>query len=169
MKIDFKVAKCQTYSNKKIFGLCDEPAPAKTPAYIDENDGAKWIAVVENDYCFSVTFTAIDNCIVINSTNGKLDKRCDGVLTFNSNVIFVELKKQRAKKNDDWIKDAENQLKSTINHFELSDDAATFKVKEAYIANSEHPKFKHSQTSRMEQFYAATGYVLRIKNRITLT
>jgi hypothetical protein len=167
MKIDFKVAKCQTYSNKRLFGLCDDPYPAKNPAYIDENDGSKWIGVVVNDDCFNVTFTAIDNCIVINRKDGKLDKRCDGILTYNSTVIFVELKERGAKGNK-WVEDAEKQLKTSISHFENSDDTDNYIVKKAFIANSEHPKFKVSQKRRMEQFLNDSGYVLRIENRIIL-
>lgn len=139
MSIDFKVAKCQTNSNRKLFGLCDDPPPAKKPAYIDENDGAKWIAVVVNDDCYAVTFTAIDNCIDIKRTDGTMDKRCDGVLTYDTKVIFVELK-QRGALGSAWVKDAEIQLRTTIGYFEKTDDAEEFTQKKAYIANSEHPE-----------------------------
>jgi hypothetical protein len=36
MIIEFEIAKCQSQSDKKIFGLCDDPSPAKNPAYIDD-------------------------------------------------------------------------------------------------------------------------------------
>ena len=72
MSINFFEAKCQTFSDRKIFGLCDDPSPATTPAYIDETDGAKWIAVVENDNRYDVTFTAINNCIEITKPTGRL-------------------------------------------------------------------------------------------------
>ena len=65
MSISFSDATCQTFSNHKQFGLCDEPPPASNPAYIDEDNGSKWIAVVVNEDRYYVTFTAIDNCIVI--------------------------------------------------------------------------------------------------------
>lgn len=99
MSVDFKIAKCQTRSNRRIFGLCDNPSPAKDPAYIDETDGSKWIAVVENEERFPTEFTAIDNCIDIKHSDGKMEKRCDGVLTYNATIIFVELKQRGAKGN----------------------------------------------------------------------
>lgn len=167
MSIIFFNEKCQTFSNRKIFGLCDDPAPNLSPAYIDENDGAKWIAVVENDDRYDVTFTAIDNCTEIRRADGKPAKRCDGVLTYDTTIIFVELK-QRGVKGNAWVTDAEEQLKITIGYFELGDEVENYNTKEAYIANSEHPKFKESQMRRMEQFFADTGYVLRIINRIVL-
>jgi hypothetical protein len=167
MSIDFKVARCQTNSDKKKFGLCDDPPPASNPAYIDENDGAKWIAVVENDERYSVSFTAIDNCIEIKRADGKMDKRCDGVLTYDANIIFVELK-ERGALGSAWVKDAEIQLRTTIAYFEKTDDAEEFSHKKAYIANSEHPRFKESQIRRMEQFLTDTGYILRVENRIKL-
>ena len=48
MELDFFNSQCQSVSNKKRFGLCDEQDD-KEPAYIDEQNGAKWIAIVEND------------------------------------------------------------------------------------------------------------------------
>lgn len=169
MSIDFNIVKCQTHSNKKIFGLCDDPAPAKNHAYIDDvkENGSKWIAVVENENRYAATFTAIDNCIEIKREDGTMDKRCDGMLTYNSTVIFVELK-ERAASGVAWVKDAEKQLKTSIAYFEATDEAEKYKDKKAYIANKEHPKSKDSQMRRMDQFLTDTGYVLRIVNRIEL-
>jgi hypothetical protein len=169
MSINFFEATCQTHSNRKKFGLCDDPPPAANPAYIDETDGAKWIAVVVNEERYNVTFTAIDHCISIKRPDDKDAKRCDGVLAYQSTVIFVELKQGEAKKNPtEWVKDGEKQLRETIGYFEREEDAEGFKIKKAYIANSEHPKFKESQARRMEQFFDETGYILRIENRIIL-
>ncbi|SFE96730.1 hypothetical protein SAMN05518672_11372 [Chitinophaga sp. CF118] len=167
MSIEFNAVNCQTHSNKKLFGLCDDPPPKKNPAYIDESDGAKWVAVVVNDDQYTTTFTAIDNCIEMKRKNETMDKRCDGVLTYDSNVIFVELKERGAIGNM-WVKDAEKQLRTSISYFEDTDESEGYRRKKAYIANSEHPKFKESQTRRMEQFLTDTGYVLRIENRIVL-
>ncbi|NCU05226.1 MAG: hypothetical protein GXC73_14700 [Chitinophagaceae bacterium] len=167
MSINFSEAKCQTFSRRKLFGLCDDPPPASKAAYIKEGDGGSWIAVVVNDDEYDVTFTAIDNCIEIKRPDKKMAKRCDGMLTYNSNVVFVELK-QRGGKGADWVKDAEEQLRTTIGYFELEDEAENYETKEAYIANSERPKFKSSQAVRMDKFLEETGYVLRIMNRIIL-
>ncbi len=167
MSIGFQDVNCQTQSERKIFGLCDEPSPSIKPAYIDEEDGSKWIAVVENEDKISTTFTAIDNCIEIRGADGRMEKRCDGMLKFNSTVIFVELK-QRGAQGNAWVEDAERQLKNSIFHFEKSDQAENFNQKKAYISNSEHPKFKASQKGRMEKFYLETSYILRIEARIKL-
>jgi hypothetical protein len=167
MIINFFDKDCQSISQKKRFGLCDVPPPAKTPAYIDEKDGSKWIAVVENEDNNTVTFTAIDNCIEIFREDGNMEKRCDGVLYFDKTIVFVELKERSARGNE-WVKDAEQQLRTTILIFEKAEEPTTFMHKKAYIANSEHPKFKDSQSRRMNQFFEDTGYVLRIENRIRL-
>jgi hypothetical protein len=102
MSINFFDTKCQTSSNRKLFGLRDDPAPASNPAYIDENDGANWIAVVVNEDRYPITFTAIDNCITVKNPDGKSAKRCDGVLTYNSTIAFVELK-QRGAIGNEWV------------------------------------------------------------------
>jgi len=84
MSVNFSEAKCKYTTEKKLFGLCDDPPPPPKQAYIDEENGEKWIAVVVNDDRQRVTFTAIDNCIEIKSKNGRMAKRCDGVLTVGS-------------------------------------------------------------------------------------
>ncbi len=167
MIIDFFEGQCQTFSHQRKFGLCDDPPPARNPAYIDEMNGANWIAVVSNDDRHNVTFTAIDNCIDVERPDGTMAQRCDGMLTYDATVILVELK-QRSAKGNQWVTDAESQLRETITYFEREDESNQFTVKRAYIANSEHPKFKETQMRRMDQFLTDTGYVLRIENRIIL-
>jgi len=167
MSVNFCKSKCQTNSNRKTFGLCDDPSPAKNPAYIDELNGANWIAIVENESQKQITFTAIDNCIEILRTDGKMKQRCDGMLTYNSTVIFVELKDRDAQGNT-WVEDAIPQLKSTIESFEDAKIADNFNKKLAYISNKQHPKFKSTQQRRMDAFYDDTNYVLRIQGRINL-
>jgi hypothetical protein len=166
--ISLKNINCQTYSNKKLFGLCDNPHPAKDPAYIDEANGERWIAVVINEPEFDTTFTAVDHCISTRRINGEMDNRCDGILSYNTTVIFVELK-ERAGTGNDWVTTAEDQLKSSIEYFEKNVDSDDYSLKKAYISNNEHPKFKYTQIRRMEQFQIDTGYTLRIENRIILT
>ena len=65
MRVNFSEANCQCVTEKNLFGICDDPPPPQKQAYIDEVDGAKWIAVVVNEDNQEVTFTAIDNCIEI--------------------------------------------------------------------------------------------------------
>lgn len=167
MSINFSDTACQSYSDKKLFGLCDDPSPAVNPAYIDETNGAIWIAVVVNENRYEVTFTAIDHCIEIKRADGLMDKRCDGLLTHNMTAIFVELK-ERDTPGNDWIVIAERQLRTSIAYFEDTEKAEDYTKKKAYIANSDRPKFRESQKRRMEQFQLDTGYVLRIENRIIL-
>ena len=165
MSYEFNKAECQDNSNMKLFGLCDDNIRQR--AYLNEDDGAKWIAVVVNEDRFNVTFTAIDNCIEIKNNDGKMEKRCDGLLSYQRTAIFVELK-ERSGIGNAWVIDGEKQLRTSIKHFEASEEADSYSIKKAYIANSEHPKFKESQFRRMNQFFDDTGYVLRIENRIIL-
>jgi len=148
------------------FGLCDDPPPA----YIDESDKTKWIAIVINSKNKEVTFTAIDNCpeYDFKKEEDNYYKRCDGVLTFNTNVIFVELKQRKGRKSGDWLDDAVEQLQSTIYHFSKTKDSAIFKNRAAYIANSKRPIFTRGQAERMNNFFNDTGYVLRIQNKIEI-
>lgn len=170
MKLDFFNSQCQSVSNKKRFGLCDEQ-DNKEPAYLDERNGAKWIAVVENDELKEVHFITIDNCIDIwrNDDPKKMKKRCDGMLWYETSIIFVELKDRVSKKDKNaWVEDGEKQLKRTIEYFEKTEQSNNFREKRAYIANKAHPTFKESQLQRMKNFKQETGYTLRIENRIKI-
>jgi hypothetical protein len=173
MSINFFAAQCQDNSNRKLFGLCDdrpehrdETCP-KERAYLKEDSGGKWIATVVNEERYEVTFTAVDHCIETKREDGTMNKRCDGFLSYDSSIIFVELK-ERGGLGNDWVIDGEKQLRASIGYFEAEDDSDNYSSKKAYIANKEHPKFKESQTRRMNQFLIDTGYVLRIENRIIL-
>jgi hypothetical protein len=167
MSINFFIARCRNSSNQKLFGLCD--VQRYRAAYLNEKDGTKWIAVVVNEFQYNVTFIAIDHCIVIQREDGiSMAKRCDGLLYYNTTIIFVELKERGALGND-WVIDGEKQLRSSIGFFEATDDSVNYKKKKAYIANKEHPRFKQSQTGRMDKFLEETGYILRIENRIILS
>ena len=81
MEIDFFNSQCQRVTSEKIFGLCDDKEDNK-PAYLDEENGAKWIAVVENEQLKKIHFIAIDNCIDIwrDEVKKEMDNRCDGML-----------------------------------------------------------------------------------------
>lgn len=168
MSINFFDANCQSQTNQHKFGLCDDPQPSKDPAYIDIDDYSKWIAIVENNQELEVIFTAIDNCIKLLRSDGKMDNRCDGMLTYNNNIIFVELK-ERKYTNSVWIDDGENQLRKIISVFINNHDLQIFKSKKAYIANSKKPQFQYSHKERMQKFRNDTGFTLIIQNTIKVS
>jgi len=155
----------QYVSNKKTFGLCDKEPPPHLPAYLDESSGKEWIAVVDNIYQSTVNFVALDNCITLLRDDGKQDKCCDGMLLYNSTVIFVELTTRTDTK---WRNEKYKQLCATIRHFENTKDSNNYKIKKAYIANNSRPKFKTSYGILTSRFLSDTGYVLRIQNRIEI-
>lgn len=170
MEIDFFNSQCQQVSSEKIFGLCDDKEDNK-PAYLDEQNEDKWIAVVENEELKEVHFIAIDYCIDIwrDKEKKEMDNRCDGMLWYETSIVFVELKDRVSKKNTNaWVKDGEKQLKRTIEYFEKTKQSNKFIEKRAYIANNAHPKFKESQLQRMKNFKKETGYTLRIENKIKI-
>ncbi len=165
MSVNFFEEKCLSKTDKKLFGLCDDRP--QNPAYIDETDGKKWIAVVKNEHTYEVSFVAVDNCINIKKNDGKMDSRCDGLLFYEETIIFVELKKRKGSKSA-WIREGEAQLRTTIGCFEKTEKSSQFEKKKAYIANSKSPQFRSTQNVRMQKFYEETGYILRIVNRINL-
>lgn len=152
MPIDFFIAKCQTENIRdKEFGICDDKDEnEKTPAYVDTVQPEKWVAVVKNISDKSINFTAVDNCVEIQRTDGTMDFRCDAMLTNEDNIVFVELKDQ----GSGWITHAvDEQLQTTIDNFKANHDISKYKYKRAFACNKRFPNFRISYKDKMNAFY----------------
>ena len=164
--MSFFDSKYQYISTKRTFGLCDDEPPPHKPAYLDENNGSKWIAIVTNDSQIEVKFVALDHCIKLLKPDGKKEDRCsDGLLEYDSTIIFVELTTATHK---NWKADKDDQLRITISHFEKTKESSQYEIKKAYIANSNSRILRPSYQARMDKFLNDTGYDLRIENRIVI-
>ena len=141
--INFFDEDCTEETTAPLFGICDEESGRA--AYIDTENEDIWLAEVTNKEEKKVAFVAIDNCIEVLEENGDMAKRCDGLLVYEQNLVFVELK--RVRKN--WVKDGVEQLKATIAHFKENSDESDFSRKRAFLANSKHPQFKYSHKQAM--------------------
>ncbi|WP_199332114.1 hypothetical protein [Anabaena lutea] len=97
-----------------------------------------------------------------------MDSRCDGMLTYESKIIFVELK-ERNYTNIVWIEDGDRQLRNTISVFINYHDLVEYKSKKAYIANRKKPQFQYSHKEKMQKFKNDTGFILIIQNNIKIS
>ena len=165
MPIDFFVNNCKTNSSKIEFGLCDDAPPASNPAYIDENDNSKWIGVVRNKNNKNVDFIAIDACIDIRKSDGKLESRCDGLLSFEKDLIFVELK---CREGGSWLKKSRVQLTITVNKFKENYNISDFKNVHGNVCNSSRPISHSGHAANIQQFYDETNLVLKSEQIIEL-
>lgn len=164
MSVDFFPVKCITKLNDSLFGLCDITPRA---AFINKTQDGSWIATVINKHNYEVTFVAVDVCLELKKDTGELDSSCDCLMTYNSNIIFVELKESDTDSLK-WIRKADDQLRNTIKRFEQSNSLDSYSKKEAYISNNQRPQFRTSQKERMEKFKDETGVRLKIMATIEL-
>lgn len=162
MSVNFFSVACQETTTDVLFGLCDDQNGAK--AYIDIVDQTKWVVTVENNSSISVTFTAIDNCIQITRPNGDMDNRCDGMLTYIDNIIFVELKNQ----TKGWITEAIAQLETTINHFISNHNLDHFRYKRAFASNKRHPHFHVIDSELKQRFFHQYRVRVNIQAKIVI-
>jgi hypothetical protein len=162
MSINFFEENCKTVSNKKNFGIVDYK-----PARIDETNGSIWELVVKNEKQKLVSFFALDLCLKVKRKDGKWARQCEGFLFYEKNILFVELKSS-SKKGADWVKEAEEQLRVSISFFLENHAIKGLKRKEAYISNSQKPKFGSGQANRIAGFYKDTRFILNIHNRIEI-
>ncbi len=165
MPIDFFEQKCKSNSNKKEFGLCDDPPPATNPAYIDEANKSNWIGIVKNDKEKKVEFIAIDACIDVRRPDGSLESRCDGLLSFDNDLIFVELK---SRESGGWLTKGREQLTITINTFKANHDISKYNNVYGNVCNSLRPLSHVGHANQIQQFYIDTGLILKAVQKIEL-
>jgi len=165
MPINFLDPNCSTNSNNPTFGLCDDPPPSNAPAYIDEINPTIWIAKVNNPRSENITFFAIDNCVNVLRPDGTLDSRCDGVLSYIDNLIFVELKSRQSGK---WLQKGRKQLTTTIDNFKLNHNISQYSNVEGYVCNNLKPLAHTGQASNIQKFKDDTGFILKGKREIDI-
>lgn len=166
MAINFFQKNCINTTNISEFGLCDDPPPANNPAYIDTADKTKWIGIVENDQEKDVNFIAIDACVDIRKPDGNMESRCDGLLSYENNLIFVELKN---RDGGQWVKKGREQLTVTVNHFKNNHDINDYDDVYANICNSLRPISNVGQAANIEKFKDDTGLILKTDRKIKIT
>lgn len=168
MSVDFFSGVCQNglssqdISTAATFGLCDDRP--RDRAYLDYATPAKWIAIIDNRPQYEVTFTSIDKCLEIRRPDGTLESRCDGMLTYTDSIVFVELK----EKNRSFLEEGLGQLETTILLFLAAHPARTYLTRKAYLANSRHPRFAATRSTRVQQFRDRTGIIPLVQNNIVL-
>ena len=154
MKVNFIETDCKEPARTDVtFGICDNQNGSK--AYTSITDPEKWIAKVTNNSELEITFTAIDNCIII-FKEGTKDKEstCDGMLTFPKSLYLVELKKQGT---GGWLSDAKYQLENTIRLLYANHDLSGFRYKKAYACNKKHPNFTVINSAERKAFFEKTN------------
>lgn len=160
MPVKFFDKNCQEQVRKDVlFGICDDQN--NTPAYTTVSTAKTWIAKVENDENKSVIFTAIDNCIEIRRENGEMGNRCDGMLTYDQNIVFIELKDERSN----WIPHAIEQLEATILQFNQA-DLLTYRHRRAFACNKRHPNFHVINNELSQRFF--TNHRVRLNIQATI-
>ncbi len=152
-------------SSIEKFGICDEPQPNTNPAYIDENNPDKWIGIVNNPLRKEIQFNAIDNCLEIIREDGSKATKCDGILSYENRLVFVELKERHNKK---WFNKGRKQLAATIIRFKREYDITQFVSIKAYVCNSVIPNVHRGHFSNIQRFYDETGCILLGKREIEI-
>lgn len=162
MPINFFLPACQTPIQDTLFGLCDPPGAH--PAYVSTDTDETWVATVSNVENTAVLFTAIDNCISLLRDNNNQESRCDGMITYADQIVFVELKEVLK----DWIPDGIEQLRTTIELFSENHNLLEYKKRRAFLANRKHPRFHHSHQEMMQHFRNETKVRLIIEATIII-
>ena len=167
MPVDFFNEKCRTTSNKARFGLCDDPPPRHTPAYIDEDNEDEWIGIVTNRRLLDINFYAVDHCVDLPFQESKEPQRCDGIILAESTLVFVELKARDERRNK-WIKKGINQLIPTIEFFKQNYEITGYNRVEARICNKKRPISHSGRSEKMQNFKDITGMVLYTDQEIQI-
>ena len=161
MKVNFFEDICREDTDAENFGICDPEGAL--PAFITTDSVQKWIAIVVNPTKKNIQFYAIDHCLYV-TENGQDIKRCDAMLHYDENLVFVELKEMKKSK----VSSAIEQIESTIKVFSENHDLNSFSKKRAFIANRRQPAFKYSKREEMQNFYNKHKVRLILHNEIKI-
>lgn len=164
MKVDFFSSKCQTITKEISFGICDNDD--SNPAFLDFDNPTIWIAKISNQKSKEIIFTAIDNCVEIKRKNNEMENRCDTMLEYENNIVFIELKNKRA----DWIEEGINQIETTLKVFIENNDEyfKNLKTKRAFVTNRKHPNFHTIENETMKRFFYTYKVRLNIQAEILI-
>ena len=110
-------------------------------------------------------FIAIDACIDIRKPDGNLESRCDGLLSFENDLIFVELK---FREGGQWLKKGREQLTITVNNFKDSYTISEYNNVYGNVCNSLRPLSHSGHAANIQQFYDETNLVLKSDNVIEI-
>lgn len=167
MSVSFFKDSCKSESSAKQIGICDDPAPSNNPAYLDEENTKRWVGKVNNINLKLIEFYAIDHCVNLLKPDGKMQRRCDGLLKVESNLIFIELKSRDAPTRK-WLKEGREQLTETINRFRVEHDISSFDKIEAYVCNNVKPLAASGHAVNIQKFKDDTGLILRGQQEILI-
>lgn len=165
MAVNFNKPACVTNTSEEVFGICDDAPPSVDPAYLSFENAEEWIAWVDNYHKKDVTFTAIDHCLEILRPNGDQESSCDGVLSYDRTIKFIELKDRDSGR---WLGKAIDQLEMTIKIYKTDAGLAAVDKYFAYVSNKQRPYFKAASTSLSAQFEDETGFVLMVEHVIKI-
>lgn len=161
----FKNACAESPRTDKLIGICDDQEGEK--AYTSVVDPEEWVAKVNNENEIPITFTPIDNCIIVlkDGTTNK-ESTCDGMITYPNNLYLLELKDQGV---GGWISTAKNQLENTIKLLNAFHNLENIRFKKAYACNKKHPNFTVIDSSEKKSFFERTnGFRLDIQTNIII-
>jgi hypothetical protein len=159
MSVEFFKEDCRYSTNEMKFGLYD--AENSSSVRIKLTDEDIWNATVLNSTGKNILVTAIDNCVDIFRQNGEMDNCCDCMLTYDTTILFIELKNKRNFWQSEGLAQIENVVKIMI--AEIPDYYNNFKKRKAIVANRRHrfPAFQESNPEQRQLFWSK--YKMRIQ------
>lgn len=164
MAVNFLDPQYKQSSISRIFGICDDQN--KTPAYIDESDPSNWVADVVNETLKMVSFYPIDYCVDTLREDGKMDNRCDGLLTYENILIFVELKDRNKHR---WVQEGLLQLETSIKYFRSAHkELSAQSIIRAQICNKQRPRAVISCNVEREKFKERVGCIVTVDRTINI-
>jgi len=155
--MDFFDVTCQEAEiNSSLFGICDDQYGSR--AYTNTDDSIKWIAAVKNVRNKNLVFTAIDKCVIKDGEEfGR--GRCDGMLTSDEHIYFIELKEG----SSDWKIKAIEQLESTVKFFISNHDINVYKHKKAFACHKRRRHFQEIDNEMNLHFFRTYGVRLDVQ------
>ena len=156
---------CKKTTNESRFGLSDENAHKREPAFLDLNNELNWDATVLNPENKEVTFKAVDFCVDIFREGRDLIKRCEGFLFYENKILFVEVKRGKTGR---WLSDAREKLQETISKFKESYPGGEFEILEPVVSNKLFYRTHQNEQVQKKMLKDAIGVDFHVRTTITI-
>ncbi len=174
---------CSAVTNQDRFGISDANSHLRRPAEVRLNDEPNWDFTVINSNNKEVNFKAVDFCVDIYRTGTydldddnrdvsqfssdnanpvyiELIKRCEGFLTFDSSILFIEIKR---RPHGNWLSDAREKFEETILSFMEHHPDSPFNVIEPIVSNMLFNRVHQSEMVQKKILKDKIGVELKIQ------
>jgi hypothetical protein len=150
--------------NHDTFGICDPQDSSRAYVDIQIENSKRWTATVNNPCQKSVTFTAVDKCIIKDDEHTGRG-RCDAMLTTENLLFLVELKDKKRSRSGGAIQQLESTIQFLLENHTV-DELKKYQYKKVFVCNRKASPFVVIDNELQKNFHRNYGFKIDVQATI---